>query len=195
MKFVPPVRQTSLVWLLAVIGCPMTAPDLPDGGDHPDAGLDVDISSLCGDQASVVDLGDGPLITGNCIIRLRNQVPLLNDSGFTVIGGTLTMQPGPGELGRVQFDNIVSINVLQIGPSADLLGLRFPELRDVERFTVTGNAEFDNVEAPQLRTVSETLFATDNPLLPTCVVEDLLAQLDTAPPEVLVEGNCDECCP
>lgn len=115
--------------------------------------------------------------------------------GFTPLGPVLE--------GSFQVDNRADldalVNVTTITGDLRLVGanglaeFNLPNLTSIQgSLSVGSNKQLSSITLPNLNTVGDSFVVSGNPLLPTCQVQNLLDQLNSAPANVvLIEGNDD----
>jgi hypothetical protein len=100
-------------------------------------------------------------------------------------------------LTTVEFQSIESVGVFVINMNATLGTIRFPALRIItsDGFIILRNPELSKLDLPLLRTLMGDIAVQDNPKLPSCQIDALVAQLDSQIP-VGAHGNDDSAtCP
>ncbi len=71
-----------------------------------------------------------------------------------------------------------------------------PSLESLDSLRLNNNDALQNLSAPLLTQITEAFLVTENPQLPTCQAQNLSAQLQAPPVDVIISGNNDQgACP
>lgn len=184
---------TIVAFSLALSACPSADGDTSVDDDAGPSD-DIDAELICGEGATLGGSAEEPALVGPCVISSRDQLSLFNSSGVRRFIGNLIVDSGGG-LSDGDFTQLEEVlGELHVGPSTSLVTIRFPVLSTVSRLNVQENAVLSFFQSTALVSVPELFLFLDNPALPQCSVDELLAQLEAVPADVNSEGNCAICC-
>lgn len=177
-------------------------------GDNPQLFLSLPkITAVHGDvvvqgDSRLPNLGtwDAPfrVITGSLVVMDNPRVVSVSYPMLVDIGGDLRLERnaelrgvGFAELGVAGDVRIVDNPRLEaIGPGEWTL-VGFASLHSADSLTISGNPLLARLAMPELARVFSWLRIEDNPLLPACEAEALVAQLAFLPGSVRLGGNDD----
>ncbi len=195
---------TSVSDSITLVGMPITTLGLPAlatagglyVGESPSlTALELPVLTWSGhlivsDDPALVRVSAPSLAAAGAVQALR--LPLLSAvdlSALAEVSEDATLQELPA-LSQLALPALRRAGFFTLEGAAGLHALDLPSLTSAWYFTVSGNAGLTRLAAPLLTTVESVLTVSDNPALPQCQAEAVLARLQAPlPVRVSLAGN------
>jgi hypothetical protein len=138
-------------------------------------------------------------VLDNCETLLVTNNPGLQDFDLAALTKAAHVgAQGDDVLTKLELPKLKSIGTLVINLNAELTTVRFASLMSIEAdgFIIQKNPVLSTLDMPMLRTLVGDILIMDNPMLPSCQIDALAAQIDGPPVPVGAFGNDDSAtCP
>lgn len=178
-----------VVLLSTVVSCI----ELPQPPSPPDETEELVALDLCGfGEVGTVDSAGNITTAGSCHLRGAGEAAEFNGRRIIEVQGELRIDGG-GELETLSFDSLERVGALVVTQNQGLRFARLGALFEIQNYVTVGvNPLLESFTAPLLRSVGTSIVVQENPLLDFCEIESLLANLESQPPTVLLDGECSE---
>jgi len=146
---------------------------------------------VCGFGEVGIQNDDGSISAlGSCNLRGAADAAEFNARRVVDVQGELRVD-GSGPLEEILFENLERVSGIVLTQNRDLRSVGMPALVQIRNYLSIGNnGSLEKFEARALTVIGGSVVIRDNPVLDYCAIDELLSQLETPPPTLVLDGEC-----